>query len=68
MQSKLLLLTIRTHLSSGSQQSLSWVQGASLGAHAHALTDIIDVASATIMVKKEKRIVCARWYELLREV
>jgi hypothetical protein len=42
------------------------VQGASLGAHAHALTDIIDVASATIMVKKEKRIVCARWYELLK--
>ena len=28
----------------------------------------MDVVSAITMAKKEERIVCARWYELLREV
>jgi hypothetical protein len=44
------------------------LQGINDPTQSHALTDIIDVVSAIMMAKKEKRIVCTRLYELLREV
>jgi hypothetical protein len=49
------------------QQSLLLLQLASGGLQAGrlAVTDMIDVDNATMTVRKEKRIVWLRWYELL---
>lgn len=58
MQSKLLLLTPLRQYNADTiceQQSLSLVQLSPK--FPHALTDIIDVVSITITVRKEKRIV-----------